>query len=148
MEEDDGFKERSSRPKVPNRVGYLITPTKKPTRKRSMLPESQPPTFTPLKNRIEDRHLQDSDRHTWFEDIARLSKYLAPQSLDLDKLNRRLQEMAFLDVYPNAQYLLGFKNSDKPEDKKVRSSKRGVDQSDAESSNSWLPRFSGLSKLF
>jgi len=149
IEEVDGFNQSSSRPKVPKNVGYLITPTKKLklNRMRSTVPESQPPTFTPLKHRIEDRHLQDSDRYTWFSDIALLSKYLDPRDIQLSRLNGRLQQMALYDVYPKTEYLVGLKNSDKPEDKKVRSSKHGVDQSDSKSTNSWLVRLAGFSKF-
>ena len=129
MEEDDEIENSSSQHGVPKNVGYLITPTKKPTRRPPMRPVSQPPTFTPLNHRIEDRHLNDSDRETWFKDIARLNRYLDPE-IQLSKLNLRLQQMALLDVYPNTQYLDRMVKSAEPEDQKVRSPNYGVDQSD------------------
>jgi hypothetical protein len=100
------------------RTAYLITPMRnkprasappQPTRHHELRPPTPTPPYTlrPLKNPITRAHLKADAKREFFINLGSLLKYADVQGnkINLEKINGRVQEMAFYGIYPEAESL-------------------------------------------
>jgi hypothetical protein len=114
---------RSKTPIVrPKKTGYLFTPSKQ-QKEKSVSPGPSTPSSSlrPLKNPINESHMNDEVKRGFFSSLASLLNYLdvKTKEIDLARFNGRIIQFAFYGIYPKVEWLSKLVESEETEDVRV-----------------------------